>query len=253
MEMLNQRNQAMLGIDAAGRKAALDRQESMLDTAATLGLKDRELSRLEEAQRLARDQQMYERRAGEMESLGNFAGQFGPGLIAEYERFQRRRGPQADPAVSARIAKELGMPEAVSNSFDYDGTLSSTPDFSNIGVRPSFNNLTPTTPLANLTYGPSDFDRTRDFTGSRGGLFDGTNRPSMQADIPMGVRPPVYSPNPASKYDISRLVDTGEMQSQFETDALNDAYPNAREGQMVQFGNAVYMKTQQGWINVNGY
>jgi len=118
MDMLQQRRGAMLGIDAAGRKSALDREESMMDTASTLGLKGREMDMTERRLNELRDQQMFERRQAEQASLGKFAGQFGPGILNELQRVRDRNNPTSG-MTSEQIAADLRRPEARSDSFDY--------------------------------------------------------------------------------------------------------------------------------------
>jgi hypothetical protein len=256
MDMLQQRRGAMLGIDAAGRKAAMDREESMMDTASTLGLKGREFDLTERRLAEARDQQMFERRQAEQKSLGQFAGQFGPGILNELQRVRDRNNPYrestqantdriiADFAKADRMAGVQAMPDGGAGLIEQD------PNFSNV-------------PFKNLT-------------GRQGVTYDeyvpygpGQNRTSygQQSDVPFGRSSPIELQS-SGIGDLEALMNIGDfsgvgrdyrsnrdMAGGFIASDMNqDVDPNigrfnpyALDGQVVEYQGQFYRKTPRGW------
>lgn len=252
MDMLQQRRAAMLGVDAASRKAALDREESMMDTASTLGLKGRELDMAERRLNELRDQQMFERRQSEQKALGQFAGQFGPAIMSELQRMRDRNNPYmgstqattdqivADFAKADRMAgvqpmaDNLGLPTEPNPSFD---NLS----FQNVAGRQG------------VTYQPIDTFRP---------FLEGpqTSYGFEPVATGSGFRPEVIggnagvsgypSMNPASRYDITTLGQGGVLSNadvQARDEVFNMQNPYALDGQIVEFQGQFYRKTPNGW------
>lgn len=251
MDMLQQRRGAMLGIDAAGRKAAMDREESMMDTASTLGLKGREFDLTERRLTEARDQQMFERRQAEQRNLGQFAGQFGPAIMRELER-NRNRGNQLPDTTEAtnRIVSEFGRPEAYSDPLDYlntglAGSPMSATDIAAMARRPyemsgPISNIVPNltgTPIG-TNIGPAQLPR------------EGISAPTrvtaspLVMDFGLGAAPDTFVPQMYGKTDRTTLATD-------DADAMSDVFnmqnPYALPGQIIEFQGKFYRKTDFGW------
>jgi hypothetical protein len=252
MDMLQQRRGAMLGIDAAGRKAAMDREESMMDTASTLGLKGRELDMTERRLKELRDQQMFERRQSEQKALGQFAGQFGPAITKEIERVRNRNNQLPDTSeMTAKIIRDLRMPEQRVD--EGAGPIFPTPsmDFSNIGVRPSVGNIgTLYQPelgdIGGTTrYNEVPFLRNGQVPTRQGLPVQQTDTVDNLSLLGFG---PSYPQGRLGNVDLMGSRDTQTdnpmMYLQPNLDRVN---PYALEGQIVEFEGMFYRKTANGW------
>lgn len=249
MDMLQQRRAAMLGVDAAARKAAMDREESMMDTASTLGLKGREFDLTERRLAEARDQQMFERRQAEQRNLGQFAGQFGPALMKELDRVRNRGNQLPDTTETTnRIVSEFGRPEAYNDPLDY----------LNAGLAGSPMSATDIAAMARRPYqmgGP-----VTDFVPNLSGTPVGTNigpaqspmhgiiaptrvtaNPSMM-DFGLGVAPDNFVPQMYGKTDKTTLATDSAM-----NDVFDMQNPYALPGQIIEFQGNFYRKTDLGW------
>lgn len=254
MDMLQTRRQNMMGIDAQGRKDALARQESMMDTASTLGLKGRELDLTQRRLDDLRSQQMFERRQAEQNSIGRFAGAFGPGLLEEYQRYLRRKNPDTSD-VSAGIVKDFEkadrMAGVLQNPDNSNGYIEPPLSFGDYGVRPSVN-----PGVTQSIYGPSqEFTYDQSFAGPR----------QNQNAIPIlgnDFFNPVYpNLNPTSgrlgNLDIfgpSNIASGPEAlepnQQQAQQDVFNMQNPYALEGQVIEYQGQFFRKTSTGWEKI---
>jgi hypothetical protein len=256
MDMLQQRRGAMLGIDAAGRKSALDREESMMDTASTLGLKGREMDMTERRYNDLRDQQMFERRQAEQASLGKFAGQFGPALMAEYQRYQNR-GTQPSTISPESIVADFNRPEARSDSFDFlNGPTGTLPNPSTTAMD-LFNQRmggpsAPTVSQVPEFGGPAYPGGPSMMTGSQflpdatnRSIFSPYNQPSTSYDgldaapDAFGRTGRVQAPN------LNALA--GGVDTQARSDVFNMQNPYALDGQIIEFQGQFFRKTPNGW------
>ena len=246
MDMLQQRRATMLGVDAAARKAAMDREESMMDTASTLGLKGREFDLTERRLAEARDQQMFERRQAEQRNLGQFAGQFGPALMKELDRVRNRGNQLPDTsAETARIVRDLSMPEQRVD--EGAGAMLPAPsmDFSNIGVRPSVGNI-------GTLYQPEFGDiggttRYNEVPFLRNGQVPTRPNPiDVQGTIDpfQGLIPQGRLGNVDLMGNRNTQPDILQTYLQPNLDRVN---PYALEGQIVEFEGVFYRKTANGW------
>jgi hypothetical protein len=259
MDMLQQRRGAMLGIDAAGRKSALDREESMMDTASTLGLKGREMDMTERRYNDLRDQQMFERRQAEQASLGKFAGQFGPALMAEYQRYQNR-GTQPSTISPESIVADFNRPEARSDSFDYlNGPTGTSPNPSTTAMD-LFNQRmggpsAPTVSQVPEFGGPAYPGGPSMMTGSQflpdatnRSIFSPYNQPSTSYDgldaapDAFGRTGRVQAPN------LNALA--GGVDTQARSDVFNMQNPYALDGQIIEFQGQFFRKTPNGWEQI---
>lgn len=251
MDMLQQRRAAMLGVDAAGRKSALDREESMMDTGATLGLKGREIDMAERRYNDLRDQQMFERRQSEQNMLGQFAGQFGPGILNEYQRMQNRNNP-ASARTSEQIVQEFADAErraAVPAMGDnFGGPMMQDPTFDNLDVQNSNRNMpvNPQVPAGLGQFFPS-------YAYNAG---SSSNQPNMRGDnifnTPM---PNSFLPreNPAGRGDYSTLGLGGILtndDTQARSEVFNMQNPYALDGQIIEFQGQFFRKTPDGWEQI---
>jgi hypothetical protein len=253
MDMLQQRRQAMLGVDAAARKSALDREESMMDTASTLGLKGRELDMAERRMNELRDQQMFDRRQAEQKALGQFAGQFGPGILNELQRMRDRNNPTSG-MTSEQIAADLRRPEARSDSFDYlNGPLTnpvnpgatamdvfnqrmggpSAPTVNqvpNLTGTPRGSNIGPAQdPMQDFFAGPSQGQRNFEFSAGLDAMVD-----------PYLPRSPVFSNREMLAPDQEGARD----------DVFNMQNPYALDGQIIEYQGQFFRKTPIGWEQI---
>jgi hypothetical protein len=90
------RNQ-MTAQDAAAADKAYSRAAEARDSAAMLPIRQAMLQMEQQKLDQARDQQMYQRRAGETESLGNFFGKMFPYVYEEYKRGLDRKNNGVTP------------------------------------------------------------------------------------------------------------------------------------------------------------
>jgi hypothetical protein len=259
MDMLQQRRQAMLGVDAAARKSALDREESMMDTASTLGLKGRELDMAERRMNELRDQQMFDRRQSEQKALGQFAGQFGPGLLNELQRVRDRNNPYlgTTKATTDQIVADFAKADRMAGiqpAADGGAGL--------IEQDPNFNNL----PFTNLAgrqgvtydeygiYGPSQ-NRT-----SYGPQSDIATRGSLPIDLQgvgdFGSLMSIGDFSPNGRLGNINLAGNSVMSdnySQTPQDVMANIgrfNPYALDGQIVEYQGQFYRKTPNGWEQV---
>jgi len=256
MDMLQQRRGAMLGIDAAGRKSALDREESMMDTASTLGLKGREMDMTERRLNDLRDQQMFERRQAEQSSIGKFAGQFGPALMAEYQRYQNR-GNQPSTISPESIVADFNRPEARSDSFDYlNGPLTNPVNpgatamdvfnqrMGQTGANPTVNQVPefggPAYPGGSPMFlGTQDIGLAAPRRNERNFEF---NTGFDAAPDPFGRSGRIQAPN----------IDTlaGGVDTQARSEVFNMQNPYALDGQIIEFQGQFFRKTPNGWEQI---
>lgn len=260
MDMLQQRRAAMLGVDAAGRKSALDREESMMDTGATLGLKGRELDMTERRMNELRDQQMFERRQSEQKALGQFAGQFGPGILNEYQRMQNRNNP-APARTSEQIVQEFADAErraAVPAMADGGaGFIEPDPNFSNI----PFTNLTGRQGVTYdeyVPYGPgqsrTSFGPQSDIPSRRSSPIElqGSGIGDLEALMNIGDFSGVgrdYRSN-RNMSGNSIMSDNYSSNSQDVMPNLQTLNPYALDGQIVEFQGQFFRKTPTGWEQI---
>ena len=248
MDMLQQRRAAMLGVDAAGRKSALDREESMMDTGATLGLKGRELDMTERRMNELRDQQMFERRQSEQKALGQFAGQFGPGILNEYQRMQNRNNP-APARTSEQIVQEFADAErraAVPAMADGGaGLIESPSSFGDFGVRPSSTrplyDMTTDTDLLGLVPGfrqvPSEILNGIPSRGSSPVELQGTGIGGFESGMGRDYRSNRNMAGDFVPSDMNQDVDPN----------IGRFNPYALDGQVVEYQGQFYRKTPNGW------
>lgn len=250
MDMLQQRRAAMLGVDAASRKAAMDREESMMDTASTLGLKGRELDMTQQRLDDLRSQQMFDRRQAEQRSLGQFAGQFGPALMKELDRVRNRNNPKSDlnsDQIAAEITKNERMAAVPAMTDGGAGLLEQTPSFDNLPIRRTApitltDAITPLGGSGKTTTYPPDY-------------FDGAGpRQSNPLDY-LSVLPeelPTFQPQlPSGKIGNLDLLGNRNIQPDilqtYLQPNLDRVHPYALEGQIVEFEGVFYRKTADGW------
>ena len=251
MDMLQQRRAAMLGVDAAGRKSALDREESMMDTGATLGLKGREMDMTERRYNDLRDQQMFERRQSEQNALGKFAGQFGPGILNELQRMRDRDNP-APGMTSDQIVEDFRNSErraAVPAMGDNFGSpIMQDPTFDNLGVQNSNRNI-PVNPQAPAGLG--QFFPSYDYNAG-----SSSNQPNMRGDnIFNAPMPNSFLPreNPAGRGDYSTLGQGGILSNddtQARSEVFNMQNPYALDGQIIEYQGQFFRKTPDGWEQI---
>lgn len=244
MDMLQQRRAAMLGVDAAARKAAMDREESMMDTASTLGLKGRELDMTERRLQDMRDQQMFERRQAEQRSLGQFAGQFGPALMAELNRVRDRNNPKSSltsDQIAAEILKDERMAAVPAMIDGGAGLLEQTPSFDNLGMRRTAPITLTDGSGKQITYSPEFFDgvgprksNTLDYLSVLPEQL-----PTFQPQFPSG-----RLGNPDLFGNRNIVTDTPFSTTSPALDRFN---PYALEGQIVEFDGQFFRKTAYGW------
>jgi hypothetical protein len=259
MDMLQQRRAAMLGVDAAGRKSALDREESMMDTGTTLGLKGREMDMTERRYNDLRDQQMFERRQSEQNALGKFAGQFGPGILNELQRVRDRNNP-APGMTSEQIAADLRRPEARSDSFDYlNGPLGTSPNPSTTAMDLFTQRMGEQAGVTSGQVpqfgGPAYPGGPSMMTGSQF-LPDATNRsifspynsPSVSSDG-LDAAPDLFGrAGRVQAPDLNALA--GGVDTQARSEVFNMQNPYALDGQIIEFQGQFFRKTPNGWEQI---
>jgi hypothetical protein len=231
----------------------------MMDTASTLGLKGRELDMAERRMNELRDQQMFDRRQSEQKALGQFAGQFGPGLLNELQRVRDRNNPYlgTTKATTDQIVADFAKADRMAGVQPMTDNLGlptePTPSFDNLG----FQQLTG---RQGVTYQPLDTFRpylegpqtsygfesmpTRsgfrpesttigdleslmnigDFTGGRNSNFDTSGSMGMSQG------------NPLSQENAAARNDVFNMQN-----------PYALDGQIIEFQGQFFRKTPTGW------
>jgi hypothetical protein len=261
MDMLQQRRGAMLGIDAAGRKSALDREESMMDTASTLGLKGREMDMTERRYNDLRDQQMFERRQAEQASLGRFAGQFGPGIMGELQRVRDRNNP-APAMTSDQIVEDFRNAErraAVPAMADGGAGLIEQPlSFGDFGARPSGQS-----PIYEITRDTDLLGLTPGFRQVAPELMNGISpRRTSSIEPQSGSFGDLESLMGIGDFTGGRNIGTvgfatpnnmaqGNVLSQDNETARNDVFnmqnPYALDGQIIEFQGQFFRKTPNGW------
>jgi hypothetical protein len=253
MDMLQQRRGAMLGIDAAGRKSALDREESMMDTASTLGLKGREMDMTERRYNDLRDQQMFERRQAEQASIGKFAGQFGPGIMGELQRVRDRNNP-APGMTSDQIVEDFRNAErraAVPAMADGGaGLIEQDPNFSNLpfanlagnqGV--NYNEYVPYGPGQNRTsFGPQSDVATR---GSS--PIDLQGMGDLEGLMSLGDFSPNGRLGNINLAGNSAISDNYSSTPQDVMANIGRFNPYALDGQIVEYQGQFFRKTPNGW------
>jgi hypothetical protein len=256
MDMLQQRRGAMLGIDAAGRKSALDREESMMDTASTLGLKGREMDMTERRLNDLRDQQMFERRQAEQASIGRFAGQFGPGIMGELQRVRDRNNP-APGLTSDQIVQQFADAErraAVPAMADGGaGLIEQDPNFSNLpftnlagrqGV--NYNEYVPYGPGQNRTsYGPEP-----DISARRSSPIDLQGMGDLEGLMSLGDFSPNGRLGNINLAGNSVISDNYSSTPQDVMANIGRFNPYALDGQIVEYQGQFFRKTPNGWEQI---
>jgi len=257
MDMLQQRRGAMLGIDAAARKGALDREESMMDASSTLGLKGRELGMTQQRINDLKDQQMFDRRMAEQASLGRFAGQFGPAIMEELKRNQNR-GNQPSTISSESIVSDFNRPEARTDSFDYLNGPIETPRNPSTTAMDLFNQRMggPSAPTASQVPqfgGPAYPGGPPMMTGNAQYLPDATNRsiygPYTQPNVSSDGRD--ATPDAFGRSGRVQAPNLDTLASGVDTEARSDVFnmqnPYALDGQIIEYQGQFFRKTPNGW------
>jgi hypothetical protein len=256
MDMLQQRRGAMLGIDAAGRKSALDREESMMDTASTLGLKGREMDMTERRFNDLRDQQMFERRQAEQASIGRFAGQFGPGIMGELQRVRDRNNPTSgltsDQIVqqfadAERRAAVPAMADGGAGLIEQDPNFSNLP-FTNLAGRQgvNYNEYVPYGPGQNRTsFGPQSDVATR-----------GSSPIDLQGVGDFGSLMSIGDFSPNGKLGNLNLAGNSVISDNYSSTPqdvmanIGRFNPYALDGQIVEYQGQFFRKTPNGWEQI---
>jgi len=259
MDMLQQRRAAMLGIDATGRKSALDREESMMDTASTLGLKGREMDMTERRLNDLRDQQMFERRQAEQASIGRFAGQFGPGIMGELQRVRDRNNPYygttkattdqivADFAKADRMAGVQPAADGGAGLIEQDPNFSNLP-FTNLAGRQgvTYDEYVPYGPGQNRTsFGPQSD------VATRGSLpIDLQGMGDLEGLMSLGDFSPNGRLGNINLAGNSVISDNYSSTPQDVMANIGRFNPYALDGQIVEYQGQFYRKTPNGWEQI---
>jgi hypothetical protein len=256
MDMLQQRRGAMLGIDAAARKGALDREESMMDTSATLGLKNRELGMTQQRINDLKDQQMFERRQTEQASLGKFAGQFGPGILNELQRIRDKDNPYlgttkattdqivSDFAKADRMAGVQAMPDGGAGLIEQDPNFSNVP-FTNLAGRQgvTYDEYVPYGPGQNRTaYGPQSDMPTRSSSP-----IDIQGMGDLGSLMNLGDFSPNGRLGNINLAGGSGISDNYSSTPQDVMANIGRFNPYALDGQIVEYQGQFFRKTPNGW------
>jgi hypothetical protein len=253
MDMLQQRRGAMLGIDAAARKGALDREESMMDTSATLGLKNRELGMTQQRINDLKDQQMFERRQSEQKALGQFAGQFGPGILNELQRVRDRNNPapgRTSEQIVADFAKADRMAAVPAMADGGAGLIEQDPNFSNL----PFTNLTGRQGVTYDEYGIYGPGQNRTSYGPEPDISTRRSSPidlQSMGDLGSLMNLGDYSPNGrlgnVSLAGNSVISDNYSSTPQDVMASIGRFNPYALDGQIVEYQGQFFRKTPNGW------